>query len=86
MEHQKIKKYLRKFKKYDVQELHFRTLVLLLYCYCRHLFQITYFKETKNMAAEKNLRVTTDFYKKQCSPVITWNKKTFIAANCTSKI
>ena len=26
------------------------------------------------MAVEKNLKVTTNFYKKQCLPVITWNK------------
>ena len=26
------------------------------------------------MAIEKNLRVATNFYKKHCLPVVTWNK------------
>ena len=26
------------------------------------------------MAVEKNLRVTIDFYQKDCLPVVTWNK------------
>ena len=33
-----------------------------------------FFKESKYMAAEKNLRVTKNFRKKSC-PVITWNEK-----------
>ena len=37
------------------------------------LFQITYFKESKNMAIEKNPRIAINFYKKLCLPVITWN-------------
>ena len=41
-------------------------------------FQTTCFKETKeskNMVVEKNFSVAINFYKKQCLPVITWNKK-----------
>ena len=38
-------------------------------------FQITYIKEIKKKAVEKNLRVTINFYKKLCLPVIIWNKK-----------
>ena len=38
------------------------------------LFQITFFKEHKNMVVEKNLRVTINFYEKHCLPVVTWNK------------
>ena len=43
--------------------LHFGNLVLALYCYCGDkknkktgFFQITYFKENKNMAVEKILK------------------------------
>ena len=38
-------------------------------------FQITYVKESKNKAVEKNLRVTINYYKELCLPVIIWNKK-----------
>ena len=33
------------------------------------------FKENKNMAVEKKLRVMISFYKNQCPPVIMWNKR-----------
>ena len=35
--------------------------------------QITCFKQYKSMAVEKNLRVTTNFYKKHCLLLVTWN-------------
>ena len=38
-------------------------------------FRITCFKEHKNMTVEMNLKMTINFYKRQCFPVITWNKK-----------
>ena len=38
-------------------------------------FQKTCFKESNNMAVEKNIKVTINFYKKECFPVITWNEK-----------
>ena len=64
-----------------MQEVHFETLVLALHCYSgdnkikyRRL-QITCFKENQNLAVEKNLRVTLNFYKKNYPLVFTWNKK-----------
>ena len=53
-----------------MQEVHFETLVLALHCYSGdnkikyRLLQITRFKENQNLAVEKNLRVTLNFYKK----------------------
>ena len=38
-------------------------------------FQITCFKDRKNMVVEKKLEVTINFYKKECPPVIKRNKK-----------
>ena len=38
-------------------------------------FQVTCFKERKNMAVEKNLKITINFYKKLCLPLFTRNKK-----------
>ena len=38
-------------------------------------FRITCFKESKNLEVERNFKVTINFYKKLCLPVITWNKK-----------
>ena len=40
-------------------------------------FQITYFKESKNMAIEKNLRIMITIYRKQHPSVITGNKKIY---------
>ena len=37
-------------------------------------FQITYFKESKKVAVEENLRIMINVYKIQCLPVITSNK------------
>ena len=37
--------------------------------------QNSYFKERNNMAVGKAIRVVNNFYKKQCLPGITWNKK-----------
>ena len=72
----------------NIWELHeilrkvgFGTLVLTFHFYSgdkkqnTELFQIPCFKESKNMAVEKNLRVTIKFYKKLCLPIITWNTK-----------
>ena len=39
------------------------------------IFQNTFFKEGNNMLIEKNLRATTNIYKKECLPVIKWNQK-----------
>ena len=36
--------------------------------------QITWFKESKNMAVEKKLRLTIKFYKKLCLPAIVYKK------------
>ena len=36
-----------------------------------NFFQVTCFREHKNMLVEKNIRVTTNFYKKQWLPDIT---------------
>ena len=38
-------------------------------------FQNTYFKERSNMAVKPNLWVTISWYKKECLPFITRNKK-----------
>ena len=52
-----------------------------IYCYYgdkkwnTEFFLIACFKENKNMAIEKNRRITINFYKKQCLRVIIWNKK-----------
>ena len=51
-----------------------KSMVLALHCYSRDkknsdFFQMTCFKEDRNMAVEKNLRVTINFYKK-CLPFI----------------
>ena len=46
------------------------TIIMIIYkSFMTHqsLLQITCFKESKNMAAEKNLRVTKNFYKKTIS-------------------
>ena len=65
----------------DIREVYFGTLVLTLHCYSGNkkqntdLFQITCFKEGKNMVVEKNLKVPIKFYKKLCLLVITRNKK-----------
>ena len=40
-------------------------------------FQITCFKESKNMAIEKNLRIMITIYRKQYPSVITGNKKIY---------
>ena len=40
----------------------------------RTYFKSLVFKQHKNMVVEKNLRVTKNFYKKQCLPLVTWNK------------
>ena len=37
------------------------------------LFQMTCLKERKNLVIEKNSRITINFYKKLCLPVIAWN-------------
>ena len=66
---------------YDVQEVHFGTLILSLQWYFGYkihitdFFQIIYFKESKNMAVEKNFRVTLNLYKGLRLPVITRKKK-----------
>ena len=60
--------------------LGFFILVWASYSYCGDkkwstgFFQITFFKECKNMVAEENFWVT-NFYEKQCLPVVTRNKK-----------
>ena len=46
----------------------------------------TDFNESKNIAVEKNIRVTINFYKKQCFPVIIWNEKIIIEARCTNNM
>ena len=59
-----------------IWEVHFGTLVLALHCYSgdkiqnTDFFQITCFKENKNMMVEQNLSITinTDFQ-------LSWNKK-----------
>ena len=38
-------------------------------------FLITRFKESKSLAAQKDLKVTINFYKKLCLPAKTCNKK-----------
>ena len=54
----------------DILEVRFGALVLALHCYSgdekqnMDFFQMTCFKESKNMGVEKNLRVTINFYQK----------------------
>ena len=61
--------------------LGFFILVWASYSYCGDkkwstgFFQITFFKDCKNMVAEQNLWVTINFYEKQCLPAVTRNKK-----------
>ena len=51
---------MQKLNRYDMRILHFATLVLTLCCYYgdkkTSFFQITYSKESKNMAVEKKLK------------------------------
>ena len=59
---------------------YFGTLALGWYCYCGDnvkygLLSNTCFKTRNNMAVGKAIRVTINFYKKRCLPLIKWNKK-----------
>lgn len=51
---------MQKLNRYDMQMLHFATLILTLYCYYadkkKDFFQITYSKKSKNMAVEQKLK------------------------------
>ena len=40
----------------------------------RTYFKSFCFKQFKNMVVENSLRVTINFYKKHCLPVVAWNK------------
>ena len=40
-----------------------------------NFFQVTCFRQHKNMVVEKNIRVTKNFYKNQWLPDITLNRK-----------
>ena len=66
---------------HDIREVQFGTFLFTWYCYSEDkkssmdFFRITCFKESKNLAVERNFKVTINFYKKLCLPVITWNKK-----------
>ena len=71
---------------YGIWEFHFGPLVFTFYFnigistvelkkWNTDLSQITCIEEKKNMAVEKNLKVTIKlFLKKYCLPVVTWNK------------
>ena len=45
-------------------------------------FQVTGFKEIKNMTVKNNLRLTINLYKKQYVLVITWNKNIYRTKSC----
>ena len=67
-------KLVAKVKKHN--QLYFGTLILASYCYCEDNVKLrTFFKTlaSKNAATWglKNLRVTTNFYEKQCLQRIT---------------
>ena len=53
-----------------------------------NFLQNTYFKDINNIEVEKNLRLTINFYKKQCLPFITWNKNQLLQKieNCANDI
>ena len=40
----------------------------------RTYFKSLVFEQHKNMEVGKNTRITINFYKKHCLPVVTWNK------------
>ena len=48
---------------------------LCAFALCRVYRLFACFEESMKMVVEKNLRVMADIYKKQCIPIITWNKK-----------
>ena len=77
----KLKLKLWKFNKYNIRQIYFGIrIVLLLWRYCNakntNFFRNSSFEERNNMAVGKALRVMKNFCrKKQCLPVIKWNKK-----------
>ena len=40
----------------------------------RTYFKSLVFKQHKNIEVGKNTRITINFYKKHCLPVVTWNR------------
>ena len=48
---------------------------LCAFALCRVYRLFACFEESMKMVVEKNLRVMADIYKRQCIPIITWNKK-----------
>ena len=49
----------------------FRVSIMEINIKIRTLFQMTCFKQHKNMAVDKNLKVTMNFYNKHCLPAVT---------------
>ena len=49
-------------------------------------FLIIFFKESKNTAVEKNLRIAINVYKKTMSSSYHMGSKIFIEASCTNSI
>ena len=66
---------------HDIREVQFGTFLFTLHYYSEDkkssmdFSRITCFKESKNMAVEWIFKLTINFYKKLCLPVIKWNKK-----------
>ena len=46
-----------------------------------HLFQ-----KAQEYGGWRDFKLSLNFYKKQCLPVMTWNKEAFIEANCNNNI
>ena len=54
----------------------------------RTYFKSLVFEQHKNMEVGKNTRITINFYKKHCLPVVTWNKNLskFIKASLSKQV